>query len=96
MNLATENPERWNKTDFWLEKAKKPDLPPVLPIPLLLTPPNGKYGFAYCNIQSLMATVPDEVRFRNFSAFLLDLLNRYSAKGFSPPLMKFKMVSKSS
>ena len=94
MNFAVEKPDLWNKTDFVFEKAKNPLFPPVLPNPLLLTPPNGKFGFAYCSIQSLMAAVPELVYWRNLSILTRDLLNKYNAKDFSLLLINSKTESK--
>ena len=95
MNFATEKADIWNKTDFSLEKAKKPRFRPTFPIPLLFTPPNNKYGFEYCNIHSLIATVPEEVDLIICEILDFDLVNKYNASAFSLELIKSITSSKS-
>ena len=54
-------PKFFLTTPLGLEKSSKLCLPPDFPIPLLLTPPNGKLGLTGVSMSSLIPTPPETV-----------------------------------
>ena len=59
-------PKFFFTTPLGLEKSSKLCLPPDFPIPLLLTPPNGKLGLTGVSISSLIPTPPETVFSRKY------------------------------